>query len=365
VAGAVVAALVFAAIFLALRSRGAAEPAPAAIEVGEGGSGNVILTGRDEAGRLVQLAVLVPEDSGGFNLYTIPSRTLADTPGHGFQQLDHVIELGGQELLDQTVADLLQVPIQFHVDFNYATLEVLLAQAGSVNFRTTAPLDLSGGGETVHLSAGDNPAGAQRSLAILKYALADGGSGPQVQALFYQGLRESLALRAETDRRALAAQLQDKLRTDMDADDFSRLFLDATTQSRPFSVWPLPVRLAGTGANWYLEPLPDQVGTLMAGAAQDSAFTMEIRNGTSTPGVVEAAAVRLAPLRYEIVQQPDPTGVDFDDTQIRVGTEALDAGNRVRELLGTGTVIKDEYMEKRQITVIMGKDISLAELERR
>ena len=85
---------------------------------------------------------------------------------------------------------------------------------------------------------------------------------------------------------------------------------------------------------------------LMTGNSQDAAITLEIHNGTDTVGLVEAAAERLAALRYSISLQADPSGVDFDNTQIRVGSEALAAGAWVHDILGKGIVIKDEYSGK-------------------
>lgn len=363
ITGIVLAVLLFLAVFLLVRSRGETEAAPG-ISGGDG-SGTVIITGRDESGRLSQLALLVPEEQGGFSLYTIPARTIADTPGFGFQQLDRVIELGGQQLLDQTVANLLQVPVQYHIQLAYPTLEIATEQAGSINFRTDRPLAMTVDGETINLASGDNPTGAQRAVALLKASSADGQAGPKIQTLFYQGLRDSLSLKSEADRRALAGLLAKRLETDLDEDAFVDLFLAITSPGRSFGVWPLPARIAGAGAGWYLEPLPAEIEMLMTGNSQDAAITLEIHNGTDTAGIVEAAAERLAALRYSTSLQTEPSGVDFDNTQIRVGSEALAAGARVRDILGKGIVIKDEYMEKRQITVIIGRDISLAELEKR
>lgn len=362
-AGIVVAILVFLAVFLQVRSRGESEAAPE-ISAGDG-SGTVIITASDESGGLSQLALLVPEEQGGFSLYTIPARTIADTPGFGFQQLGQVIGLGGQQLLDQTVANLLQVPVQYHIQLAYPTLEIAAEQAGSINFRTDRPLSLAAGSETINLAAGDNPTGAQRAIALLKGSAVNGQAGPKIQPLFYQGLHDSLLLKSEADRKALAGLLAKRLETDLDEDAFVDLFLAVTTPDRPFGVWPLPVRIAGTGDGWYLEPLPAEVEMLMTGNSQDAAIILEIHNGTDTAGIVEAAAERLAALRYSTSLEPDPSGVDFENTQIRVGSEALAAGARVRDILGKGIVIKDDYMEKRQITVIIGRDISLAELEKR
>ena len=382
-AGVIAAALVFTSVLLLVRARGSSEAAAPAVEATSAGagSGTVIITGKDDAGGLAQLAVMVPADGGGYSFYTIPPRTIADTPGYGFQQLGRVAEIGGQELLDQTVANLLQTPIRYHIDFAYPALEAAAGQAGTVNFRTDRPLALtatvgatssSDGGATssstdgsLNLAAGDNPVSAERAVALLKASVADGQAGPKVQALFYQGLRDSLALKSEPDRRVFAQQLARQVETDMDEGDFVQLLLAVTARGRPFGAWPLPVRLAAAGPNWYLEPVPAEIKALMTGAPQDATITLEIHNGTAAAGVVEAAAERLAPLRYNTSLQTNPSGVDFDNTQIRVGSEALTAGNRVRELLGKGTIIKDEYMEKHQIIVIIGRDITLAELEKR
>ncbi|MCL4472611.1 MAG: LCP family protein [Actinobacteria bacterium] len=362
--GAVISLLMFAAVFMTLRSRGSVAATPDSGSIASG-AGTVIITGNDEEGRLSQLAVLVPENDGGFGLFTIPARTVSDTPGRGFQELDHITALGGQELLDQTVANLLQVPIQYHINLNYGVLDLALAQAGTINFRTDRAQDLSAAAPPVHLTAGDNPTSAANAMIYLKASAADGLAGPRVQSLFYQGLRDSLALKTDVERRGLAALIYARVQTDMDEGDFTDLILGITTQNRPFGAYPLPVKIAVTGSDWYLEPVPAEIETLMTGTSRDAAIALEVRNGTETPGLVEAAADRLAPLRYTMTQQPDPSGVNFDSTQIRVGSDVLAAGNRVRDALGTGTIIKDDNMEKRQIIVIMGRDVNLALLQKR
>lgn len=364
VTGLVVAALVFVGVFLVLRAGDSSGAAPEE-SVSGGSSGTVIMTAKDDTGRLSQLAVLVPDARDGYSLYTINPRTIADTPGFGFQQLDQVAALGGQELLDQTVANLLQVPVQYHVAMGYPTLEIAAEQAGILNFRTDRPLVLAGEGETISLAAGDNPTSAQRAIVYLKASMDDGQVGPKVQALFYQGLHDSLALKTEPERRALAQLLSKRLETDLDEGDFADLFVAVTDPGRSFGAWPLPVKLAGAGPDWYLEPVPAEVEILTTGVSGDSGVILEIHNGTEATGVVEAAGERLAPLRYSTILQTEPSGVDFENTQIRVGSEVLSAGNRIHDLLGKGTIIKDEYMEKQQIIVIIGRDISLAELEKR
>ncbi|MFA5809948.1 MAG: LCP family protein [Thermoleophilia bacterium] len=364
IAGLILATIAFAVVFAFLKSRNPGDPDIVERE-SDNGSGNIIAVGKDEAGKLSQLMVIVPEGQAGYSVYIIPALTLANTPGHGFQKMEKAYELGGQELLDQTVADLLQIPVQYHISFSSAAVEITAEQAGSINIKTDRPLVVNTENGPVNLAAGDNIAGARLALTYLKGALTDKQSGPQVQALFYRGLREALLSRSEVDRRSFAAQLARRLEMDLSDDDFSDLLVAMTTPGGDFGVWPLPVKAVVNGANWYFEPVPDQIDTLMTGLPTDAGFNLEIQNGTGAVGVVEAAGTRLTPLRYNMTLMTDPSGVNYDFTQIRTGTEAVNEGNRVRDVLGKGTLIKDEYLEKRQIIVIIGKDLSLAELEKR
>jgi len=364
IAGLMLAVIIFVAVFVFLKVRSPGEP-DIVEKRSEGGSGNIIAVGRDDAGKLSQLLVIVPGGQAGYSVYVIPALTLANTPGHGFQKMEKAYELGGQELLDQTVADLLQIPIQYHLTFRNAAIEITAEQAGSINIKPDRALALDTENGTVNLAAGDNVVGTRLALTYLKGALTDMRSGPQVQALFYRGLREALSSRSEADRRSFAVQLAQRMEMDLDDDEFSDLFVAMTSPGRDFSVWPIPVRAMVNGASLYFEPVPDQIDMLMTGQPTDSGFNLEIQNGTGAAGVVEAAGACLSPLRYNMTLTTEPSGVNYDFTQIRTGTEAVNAGNRIRDVLGKGTLIKDEYLEKQQIIVIIGKDLSLAELEKR
>lgn len=357
--GIILSVVLFLAVFWVVRFRSSAnssDPGAAPIDTGQ----NIIMTAKDESGRLSQILVVVPGQQGGYSVYTIPPRTLADTPGYGFQRLDAVPDLGGQQLLDQTLANLLQVPIRYHVSFDYGAVELAANEAGTINFK--ADQAMATADQSITFNQGDNPTGAKRALQYLKASVNDGQAGPRIQALFYLGLHDAFVGKPELDRRNFARQLLQHIDTDM-GDGFVDLFVNMTTAGQPFGVWPLPVKMSGSGTTWYLEPEPDQLQVLMTGTPQDAGINLEIRNGTSTQGVVEAAATKLAPLRYNITINPEPSGVAFDNTQIRCGTEALKQGNAVHDVLGKGTIIKDETMEKQQIIVIIGGDLSLPELQ--
>ena len=357
-AGALASAIVFAAVFALERTRGAPETTPTPATAGDR---NVIMVGKDDAGNLSQVLVVVGGAQGGYSIYTMPGRTLADTPGHGFQRLDQVIRLGGQQLLDQTVANLLQVPLRFHVYFDYNAVQIMAEQAGSIDFKAAGALASADG--SVSLTAGDNPAGPDKAMSYLKSSVNDPQVGSQVQALFYQGLRGALSAHPESDRRNFARQVYQRIQSDMSADDFVDLFVGITDPGGAVGVWPLPVRAAGSGQDWYFEPVPDELAALISGSPLNAGYTLEIRNGGVDQAVVDAVTARLTPLRFQLAPASDQSNVGYDTTQIHCGSDAIDQGNKVHDLLGKGNVIKDESMPNKQITVIIGKDLSLQDLQ--
>lgn len=357
------AVAVFFGVFLLLKARGAGAEFTRQV-MGEG-SGNVIVMGRDEAGRLNEILMIVPGPDDSQSVYVIPARTVAETPDAGFQSLDRVLELGGQEMLDQTVANLLQVPVQYHISYGGNIIDSLVEQAGSINFKSNRAFSMSTAAGPVSFNPGDNMAGSQLALSWYKGSFADPQTGPEVQAMFFRGLRDALAAKPESDRGSFAGQLAGRLETDLDESAFADLYVNATNAGSAFGVWALPVQASGGGADWYYEPVLDQLDALMSGSPTDTSFNMEIQNGTQVAGVAEAAAERLSSLKYNVTLKTETSGVNYDYTQIRTGSEALLEGNRVHDMLGAGTLIKDDNLEKKQIIVIIGKDLDLIQLERR
>lgn len=347
IAGVLVALALFAGISFFLRDRGAvlAEAVPAA----EGGA--IVVTGTDAEGALDQMLVLLPAAEGGWRLITIPSRTVMDAPGHGFMLAADIFRTGGEPLLAESVAGLLGTPVGGYIGFDHAFPGFLASPADTINLRTERALATADG--EVILEAGDNPASAGRAVDILAAATADDKDGPRIQALFYQGLRDALAALPAGERQALEDGLAGSVKTNMGAGAADVL---AAQLLNPGAVVALPVTLSG-GDPWFWEPDPAALEALVAGGDISPSVTIEIRNGTSAAGAVEATAARLEPLGIPQSLVPGDSGVEFEYTQIRCGSEALKEGSRVRETLGGGTIIKDDNLEKNQIAVIIGKDL--------
>lgn len=350
VAGLAAAVLLFAGITFFMRGFGDG-PVQAGAPV-EGGA--VVMTGRDDAGALSQILVLLPGGQEGYRVFTVMPRTVAEVPGYGFMRLDEALATGGQPLLEEALSGLFEAPVSARVEFDYGALEVLASRVATINFPVGQPWAAADG--SVALAAGDNPAGADQALEILKAAVSDGAAGPGLQALFYQGLREALAGLPEDERRAAAAAFAGQVSSDIGAGEVASLAEALLEPEGLAGVWPLPVTLVG-GGSWYLEPVPAQLKAI-TGAAAGAETLLELRNGTTVAGAAEAAAEQLQLPGFSISLVPGISEVEFAHTQIRCGSEALKQGNQVREALGRGTIIKDDNLEKNAITVIIGRDLA-------
>ncbi len=350
--GVIVAATVFLAIVLVQRSRAgsgvvAAEETPDA--------GDVLLVGRGDDGSLQQLLLLSADEAGGYGVVTIPPRTVAAAPGGEIRRLDEVYSEGGREALVEYVAGLLQVEPGAWVEFDESLLRTAAEAAGGVDVRAEEPLATADG--AVSLDAGDTQASPDEAVAWLAAAAADPQAGPAITPLFYRGLVQGLASLPPERRDTLSRQLADAAESNLGQEDLAALIMAVTAGDSPFGAWALPVRLVG-GGDWYLEPLPDQVEALLMGSNAAASYSLEVRNGTGIGGAAPMAAALLEPLRYNITVNDEVSGVDYSQTQIRCGSDALAECDRVRGALGTGTVIKDDLVDRRAIVVIVGRDLA-------
>lgn len=355
VAGVVLSVMLFSAVFLLMRSRGG--DGNESISGGGGEITSVLVMVDSSSGELEQVLLLSIQDETTFRAVSMSARTVAQVPDRGFLELREVAALEDQALMDQVVADLLQHPVQYHVELDIETMLLAAEQVGTIDISLRQAATLTVGDGPVALVAGANPVESKPAIALLGAAAQDGAAGPAVQAAIIQGLRDAFLARSEADRQSFSTQLHKRVKTDLDEGQLVSLFLDITSSDTKFTVSLLPATLAGDGEDWYLEPVAGEVETLL-GQAQESPYKLEIRNGTEVPGVVEAAAEKLSPLGIPVSLQPEASGVNFEFTQIRYGSNAAREGNSIRDLLGAGTLIKDDYLEKDHIVVIIGLDIA-------
>ncbi len=320
--------------------------------------GNLLIGIESGGGSLEHLLVVLSEEDGDYSVITVPMRTVAETEDEGFARLDALAAAGDGQRLTQALSSLLQTPLGEFTILDRQTLETAADRAGTINLSTDTPVSNSAG-ETV-LEAGDNPRSASTALDLLDASLADPASGPRLQALFFRGLRDAIAALPEQERQQAAEELAAAMETDLGDEQLAAIISGLSDRGRSFGLWALPVSAAGSGEDWYLEPVMSQVQALIQGSNLAQSFNLTVENGTETEGLVEAVGAKLAPLRYNINLNTATSGVNYDHTQIRCGSEALQECEQVAAVLGTGTIIKDEYLDSRQIIVIIGMDMAPA-----
>jgi hypothetical protein len=86
-------------------------------------------------------------------------------------------------------------------------------------------------------------------------------------------------------------------------------------------------------------------------------ITLQVQNGSGVLGIAQQAGELLASLGYMML--PAGNSKDFPDverTRITVSPDAADQGERVRTLLGVGTITEDTTLGSGTVVVVLGKD---------
>jgi hypothetical protein len=111
------------------------------------------------------------------------------------------------------------------------------------------------------------------------------------------------------------------------------------------------------GAVEYLEPDVERAKTLLAGTAGRPTVTVEVQNGSGALGVAQQAGEMLERLGYRLLPYRNSDGFpDVTQTRITVSSDAAAEAERVRTVLGVGTVVQDDTLDSGHMVVVLGKD---------
>jgi NAD(P)-dependent dehydrogenase (short-subunit alcohol dehydrogenase family) len=81
-----------------------------------------------------------------------------------------------------------------------------------------------------------------------------------------------------------------------------------------------------------------------------------VLNGSGVPGIGELVAERLVPGGFRIVISDNASDFDHEETLVVVGSADVALGERVRDLLGTGSVNVSVSSGIAPVTVVIGED---------
>ena len=97
----------------------------------------------------------------------------------------------------------------------------------------------------------------------------------------------------------------------------------------------------------------------MFGGPATEAVPVIVLNGNGVPGTVEAVAERIIPGGFRVAVSQIASDFDHAETSIVVGSpDDVALAERVRDLLGVGSVSVSADRVSLPVTIVVGKDIS-------
>jgi hypothetical protein len=300
---------------LVARERARSEPEPTA----PAASGLALLVVRTEQGPLP--AVVGSTGFGTTGALLIPPGILLVVPGQGESTVGDAVELPSREAAT-AVANLLGVWIEDHATIDTGRLEAIA-------------------NETDGVEIGGDAANGQDVADMLAEPGAGGVSGLQIalEALLSADVAWAPTDLAEADHpgtvvRALSAAAGSNVAT-LQADEV---------------------------ASGVLRASPDQVTEALVeafGGPATEAVPVIVLNGNGVPGIGEAVAERIIPGGFRVAVSQNASNFDHAETLIVVGSpDDVALAERVRDLLGVGSVSVSVGSGIAPVTIVVGKDFS-------
>ena len=334
-------------------------PPDAAVPSDAGASSLVVVTGEGDLGASIALVVSHPAFPDRVALF--PPNLVAVLPGFGEQTIGEAPLIGGAELSELTVTNLLGTRVDAVSVLTAEQLAALIPAGLEVDL--PVPLVVSeGGGEVVDIPAGrttlDGP-----TLARL---LVTQGSGDQLSWL----QRQEAVWKALLASVAGGGALVDGLGTvDRGNPDLGRAALVGVAADPDFALTGLSVGrigVAGPGspelyelpAKAVADFLSDQVPFLALREGERP--RVEILNGNGDIGTTQPVAALLVRSGFRVVRTDNADGSDYQQSQvIAQGGEHQQDALDIRALLDTGEVLVDQRQPSTvvDVTIIVGKDL--------
>lgn len=264
---------------------------------------------------------VVGSTGGPDGVLAVPRDARVTIPGQGEASLREALELDPRQAAT-TVANLLGVWVDHHVELDTSRLAAVIDRAGGivVGERT---LD---GAETVELleEAGD---GRDAAFELVLRGLFGG-------AVTWQP-------------------------PDLASSDSPSSVLQVFQSSAGATVRSVPASEAASGVVM-ADPEAVRAALVEAFGGPDREVVNVIAlNGSGVPGVGELVAEHLVPGGFRIVVSENASDFDHEETLIVVGSSRdVALGERVRDLIGTGSVNVSVASGIAPVTIVVGKDFT-------
>lgn len=263
---------------------------------------------------------VVGSTGGAQGALVLPTEVQVTIPGQGDATLGDALNLPPRQAAT-TVANVLGVWVDHHVVFDEERLAAIVDGAGGI-------------------SVGSETSSGREVLSMLE----DAGAGA---ASAFSLVLSGLLADVEWDPAAVSES------------DSASSVAEVLGEARDANVTSIPSVQAAEGI---FVSEPDAVRQAIVdafGGPDREVVRVIVLNGSGLPGVGELVAERIVPGGFRIVVSENAANFDHEETLVVVGSaDDVGLGERVRDLLGTGSVNVSLSSGIAPVTVVVGKDFT-------
>ncbi|HEX6946810.1 MAG TPA: LCP family protein [Acidimicrobiia bacterium] len=326
----------------------------------------------------VIILVRVDRSTSSMQMLSIPRDLWVDIPGHGENRINAAYALGGSRLMVETIKQNLGVEINHYVEIDFVGFQGLVDELGGITIEFPyAARDQKSG---LRVDAGRQRLDGKMALAYARsrhYQENRDGKWVSVEANdFGRSARQQQVIKA------IMAELKSPSSI-VEAGNIARTMSRYVTIDSRLAgasvaslAWDfrgvltggidgitLPAENATVGGRSVVvrkEPEATQVlADFQSGASAEAAQPVRLRvlNGNGVAGAAQAMSNKLQEMGFEVVAVGNAERNDYDVTTVLV-PEGSDAGDRIVEALGYGTVQVAAVEAGYDAVVIVGSDAS-------
>ena len=372
------AAPILVIIVVLLTQLGGGKPAAAPRPVGnaaEGGQVTYLLVGMrngDVSGQADSLTLMAIDRAGLHPLTVfIPTATLTEIPGYGYDSAGKAMALGRVPLTEITMENLLGIEIDHTMLVPDSMMSRLVDRAGGVSVTIKTPLMAQRGANRLVpvFQPGTRRLNCATAVRFLQYV------GPDEDELarfdraraIWEGLFARYAGTEAPGLARIVAGFGSSLITDASPADVGAFFASfAGAGSDLRSYRSLPVSAVGSGEETAFrmdqQRYDGDLGALLApsrpAGATATPVRVQILNGNGEPEIGLQVAKLLVPAGFRIADTGNAANFGFRRTRIVAYSDAgLPAARRIRALLGVGSIeIGRTPQSIVDVTVVVGAD---------
>jgi len=301
----------------------------------------------------------------------IPSQTLTEIPGYGFDVVGNAMSFGRVPLASIAVSNMLGIRIDHTVVIDDSAVAAAVDKIGPITVDVPSNLFAAQGGELVPVfSAGSQQMNGKQAVRYLTY------QGPNETELSRLAREQQIFDAVFAKAGSGLAQVIGSMPVEGDtgAGELGRLLaaVSAAPQSaRTYDVVPVqPVGAGGDEGAFKVTSadLDVEVGKFLSasrtGVTPGTHPRLQLLNGNGRPEAGVSVAQRLIPAGFRIVDSGNARSFDFAKTKIIVYANddaSMAVAQQVRKLLGVGEIeVAARSQTSVDVTVVIGKDVRTA-----